>query len=103
MRHLVLIAFLSATSQAFADVPEPVVTHASSYQGHATIAGRLSSNPDAVTGITVENGGLKYSTITDAEGNWSVVIRHRSVSYSVKSFDLKGSGDASHEVKLQLK
>jgi|GEM_PF-2261961 len=99
MTKMIALAVLFTGSLGFAQVPEPIITYKSTYNGHATIAGRLASKPSAPMGISVQNGSLIYSTITDAEGRWGIVIRHTSTSLTVQSWDLQNPSDRSEEIR----
>jgi len=79
---------MSCLVTAFAEVPDVVVTTMTSANGHATIAGRLASKPGVPVGISVRNGNIMYSTISDPEGRWGIVIRHLSTNVSVNSWSL---------------
>lgn len=97
MKKLILaLNFISV--MALSQVPEPVITDMSSAHSHATIAGRLNSKPTTPVGVSVQNGGIMYSTITDLEGRWAIVIRHRSVNVGVASWNL---ADAQDRFELQ--
>ena len=95
IRFSLFSTVLFISSLAAAEVPEPKVDYASVYQGYATITGVLVSQPNDPVGITIKNGGLTYSTVTDAQGKWGLVIRLLSSNYSVASFDLRKPGDHS--------
>jgi len=97
MTKHVLMGLLFAEALCTAQVPEPTITYKSTYSGHATIAGKLASKPSVPVGISVQNGSLIYSTITDAEGRWGIVIRHTSTSLTVQSWDLQNPGARSEE------
>lgn len=103
MTKTIALTILFAGSLAIGQVPEPIITYKSTYNDHATIAGRLASKPSAPMGITVQNGSLIYSTITDAEGRWGIVIRHTSTSLTVQSWDLQNPSDRSEEAALAAK
>lgn len=85
---------------AMAEIPTPRVLRTDTYNGYATIGGDLTSDIDAPIGISISNGGFKYSTLTDSEGKWSIVFRHRAVSYQVEGFNL--SGHEKSEVKTLI-
>lgn len=101
MKYVLQLA-LFATVSSFAQVPEPVITTMTSSSGHATIAGRLNSKPEAPVGISVRNGNLIYSTITDLEGRWGIVIRHQSVNVSVESWNFNNPLERSEELKREI-
>ena len=95
MKRLILVSGLLGGLSAFADVPQARVEFASAYKGYATIGGTLESAPAKSVGVSILNGGLKYSTITDSEGKWSIVIKHRGVDYSVETFALMNTRERS--------
>ncbi len=103
MKRILVFAIGFMSMSAFADVPTPRVDYASAYNGYATISGGLEQQTAAPVGVTVQMGGLKYSTITDQDGKWSLVIRHTSVNYSVTSFNLVSANDRSANVLEQIK
>lgn len=100
MKHVLPILFLA--SFAFG-VPEPVVTGSDSYNGYATVSGKLNAKPAQPVGISVLNGNTLSSTVTDPSGRWSIVFRHQSVQYSVTSWDLSSKTDRSNSVTGHLK
>lgn len=87
-----LLAFIFSTA-LFAVVPDPIITGTDSYNGYATVSGRLNAKPDRPVGISVRNGNTISSTVTDTEGRWSIVFRHRSVQYSVTAWDISSPSD----------
>ena len=96
MKKIYTFAFaMIVSTTALSETPEPKVEFADVYQTHATVAGRLASKPVTPVGVTIENGGVKYSTLTDADGNWGVVFKYRSPRYYVSSFDLSESSKKS--------
>ena len=88
MNRLWIIGLAIVNATIFAAIPEPVITATDTYQGYATVAGRLNAKPESALGVSVRNGNVMYSTVTDSEGRWAVVIRHRSTSVSVNAFEL---------------
>ena len=80
MRTLVLSICVVFSGALFASIPEVVITFMDSYNGHAPVAGKLTARPEAPLGVTVRNGDIAYATVTDVEGRWGIVIRHRSVN-----------------------
>ena len=95
MKNIFISAFLIFSNAIFAAVPEAVITFMDSYNGHATIAGNLAAKPDAPLGVTIRNGDIAYATVTDAEGRWGIVIRHRSVNVEALSYNLTNPADMS--------
>jgi len=89
-----LLIFIFCSS-VFAAVPDPIVTGTDSYNGYATVSGRLNAKPDHPVGVSVRNGNTLSSTLTDSEGRWSIVFRHRSVQYTVTAWDLSSPSDRS--------
>ncbi len=73
MKILGVVSALVVDTLSFAGTPEPVVTYSSVYQGHATSAGKLATLLPGPVGISVENGGLKYATVSDSQGRWGLV------------------------------
>ena len=103
MKQFLIIGLSLFSFSALADVPQPVVEFASAVGGYATISGRLDSTSRDPIGVTVEMGGLKYTTISDPNGKWSVVVKYRSTNYTVNSFNLMNSNERSeiHAEKLK--
>lgn len=91
----VVMMFLIAGSIAKASVPQPIVTGTDSYNGFATVCGKLDAKPDHPMGISLANGNILSSTITDPDGRWSVVFRQRSIEYTVASWSLADASDRS--------
>lgn len=91
-----LAVFLSIVGRA--EVPDVVITTLMSANGHATVAGRLQSKPEGPVGISVRNGNIVYSTITDSEGRWGIVIRHLSTQVAASSWNLSNSLERGTEV-----
>jgi hypothetical protein len=103
MDKIIFIAsILTISTAATAEVPEAKVEYTNVYQSHATMAGKLTSRPVEPVGVTVENGGLKYSTITDGDGAWGLVFKYRSSNYTVTTFELKDATSKSPELKGRL-
>ena len=94
----ILVAITSTMGILRADVPEVVITTMLSANGHATIAGRLASKPKGPVGISVRNGNLSYSTVTDPEGRWGIVIRHQSTQVTANSWSLTDPTDQASPV-----
>lgn len=97
MKAIYVITVLMA-AHAFAHPPEPVVTTANANGTYGIVAGRLSTKPDRPVGVSVQNGNLMTSTITDPEGRWGLVIRVLSSGLKVQSFDLSSPSERSAEV-----
>ncbi len=102
MNRLICAALFSASSLALGGVPQAVVTFTDTYEGYATVAGKLSETPRQPVGVTVENGNLKYSTITDRSGNWSVVFRQRAMSYRTSAFSLQNEREIGKTTSGEL-
>lgn len=104
MKHfLILFAVCFSSLGVSAQVPDVVITTLASANGHATVAGRLTSKPSGPVGISVRNGNIMYSTLTDAEGRWGIVIRHLAVNVSVQSWSLTSPDERSTEVVAKLR
>ena len=96
MKNLLAIIFFGPL--CFGSVPEPIITTAHSSGSFAVVAGILSGKTDRAVGISVQNGNLMYSTLTDAQGRWGIVIRHLSTSLGVTSWDLQNPSEKSREI-----
>lgn len=97
MKLFILLSLLSFNAFT-AELPEPVVTTAIANGTYAVVAGKLAAKPEHPIGVSVQNGVLMYSTITDAEGRWGLVIRTLSSGLKVNSFDLTRPAERSAEV-----
>ena len=65
---------------------EITTTVRESSNGYLTLSGSVNSeNSDGPFLVTLENGGLPYTTLTDGNGRWSLVIQARSQHYSVSA------------------
>jgi hypothetical protein len=82
----------------FGSAPEPIITTARSSGSFAVVAGILSAKTNQPAGISIQNGNLMYSTLTDVEGRWGIVIRHLSTSLKVTSWDLQNPSEKSREI-----
>lgn len=98
MKKLFTISLVAVASLSFAGVPDVVITTLSSANGYATVAGRLTSKPQTPVGITVRNGNLMYSTTSDPEGRWGIVIKHQSTQVTVTSWSFTNSEDRGNDV-----
>jgi hypothetical protein len=98
----IVLAVLGLVGAIAQGVPEPVITTMSSYNGYATIAGRLNSKPETPVGVSVRNGNLISSTLTDAEGRWGIVIRHLGVQVTVQTWDISHPSERGREMKYDL-
>lgn len=103
MKLLLTMCMMTFSLPALADVPRPRIEFASAYNGYATISGSLESAPTEPAGVTIQMSGFKYSTLTDSNGKWSVVIKYTSVNYSVESFSFLNPNDKSEEKVLSIK
>lgn len=101
MKKLFLFCLLLGLA-CFADTPEPVVTTANAVGGVAFIAGKLNGKADRPLGISVQNGNVISSTLTDPDGHWAIVIRHLATQFSVQSWELSHSLQRSVEVQGKL-
>lgn len=95
-----LVFGLGVTAQG--KIPDPVITVGEVMGRLAVVAGRLSVVPERPVGISVTNGNIISSTLTDEKGRWSLVIRHLSHTVSVTAWDLMAPSDRSFEVKSNL-
>ena len=89
-------------SVGFAEVAGPVVTSASAIGGVGFISGKLDGKTDRPLGISVQNGNVISSTVTDPEGRWAIVIRHLATQFTVTSWQLSQGLERSVEVRGEL-
>lgn len=89
------------TASTFAAVPDVVLDFKNSYNGYGTFAGHLTSTPTAPVGITVDNGGLKFSTIADKDGNWAISFRQRVVMSDITAWSFSNANDASDPLRVR--
>ena len=87
MRGITLFLTL-ATCFAFAGEPQVTITTKSTYNGYATVGGRVISATREPVGVSVDNGGIRYSTLADPSGSWAIVFRHASVNFTVRAWTL---------------
>jgi hypothetical protein len=94
MKYLLfsILLFLSPCFSA-----EPVLDYKNSIGGIATVAGHVTPRGAGPFLISVGNGGLSYSTLTDSNGNWGIVFRHLSPQFDVALSDLP-----SHKLEGQI-
>ncbi|NBX76916.1 MAG: hypothetical protein EBQ92_10215 [Proteobacteria bacterium] len=97
MTHLLACLFFVGAI-CFGSTPEPVITTAHSSGSFAVVAGVLSGKTDRAVGISVQNGNLMYSTLTDSQGRWGITIRHLSTSLAVTSWDLQNPSEKSRVI-----
>lgn len=95
MKKIVLCLALNALATSGFAIPNAIVTGTDSYNGYATVSGRLSEKPNRMMGVSVRNGNTSSSTIADEEGRWSVVFRHLSTQFFVTAWDIARPGDRS--------
>jgi len=98
MKFFFAILFVWNTPLVWAEVPEPVITVGEVQGRFAVVAGKLAQSPGKAVGVSVLNGNIISSTLTDGEGRWSVVIRHLSNQVSASSWDLNRPEDKSKAV-----
>ena len=101
MKFINLIAILISTGKAFAVIPDVVLDYKNSYNGYGTFAGHLSEKPSVSLGLTVNNGGIKFSTITDKDGNWAISFRQRVITSDITVWSLSNS-DSSTPMRFKL-
>ncbi len=97
MKYFFVLSFVTVLN-AFAQIPDPVVTTVSASGHFGIVAGRLNGKVESPVGISVQNGNITSSTITDAYGRWGIVIGVLSNVVSVHSFDLAKPLDRSVDV-----
>ena len=102
MKRLITGLCLLGALAAQAQVPEPVITVGEVLGRVAVVAGRLSVVPERPVGISVTNGNIVSSTLSDEQGRWSIVIRHLSHQVSVSAWELTDPSEKSLEVKSRL-
>lgn len=103
MNKAICFWMLFLVSTLWAAVPEPVITTASVSGAYAIVAGRLESKPSVPVGISVKNGNLMYSTLTDLEGRWGIVILFQNVNFTVQSWSLSEPTDKAQETVGKMK
>jgi len=103
MKSLLIVTLLLQAFPSFGSVPEPVLDHKNSYNGYGTFAGHLSAKPAEPLGITVDNGGVKFSTITDKEGNWAISFRQRVIYSDITAWSLSNLNESSSTLRAELR
>lgn len=84
------------------NIPDPVITATGVQNSYVTLAGRLKSVPGKPVGISVEHGRIHYTTLTDVDGRWGIVVRYQSNQLTVVSWDLFNPQDRGGPVSLSL-
>lgn len=102
MRIIITLTIILISCSLWAHVPEPIITVGDAQGSFAVVAGKLANRPERPVGISVLNGNIISSTITDAEGRWSLVIRHLSTQLSVTSWDLLNPESKSSPVQMNF-
>jgi hypothetical protein len=103
MKSLFAVLMMSFSLVAHAAEPEIVITTKNAYNGFGTVAGRVVSDGKEAIGVSLDNGGIRYSTIADPSGTWAIVFRHVAVNFVVKAWKMGEPGrTASAEDKLPL-
>lgn len=97
----ILIVMLVSCAFAVADVPELVLKYKNSYGGYATFAGKLGTKPAEPIGVTVDNAGLKFSTITDKEGNWAITFRQHAVTSDITAWSFSRPDERSAALRVR--
>lgn len=83
-----LVGLLLMCASAFAEEPQIIITYKNSSGGMGSVAGKVVSSTGKPVGITVQNGGLKFSGVSAPEGSWGVVFPHRAVQFTVSAWNL---------------
>jgi hypothetical protein len=91
------------SSWLLADIPSPVITTTSPNNFYALIAGRLERKPEAPLGISVRNGNVMYSTVTDLDGRWALIIKTLDNHVEASSWSMQGGAERSRWVNKTLK
>lgn len=96
----ILLTFLTLTFVSTLVMADNVsITHKDSYNGFATAGGKIiAENLSVPYIVTVKNGGLSYSTVTDEMGNWTVVFRHRSTQFEVSAKPISNTRDNNQSI-----
>lgn len=102
-RPFFLMLVLFGASAAIGQVPDPTITTTSTYNGYATVGGRLNAKAEGPVGISIRNGNLMYATITDLDGRWATVIRLQSTKVDVQSWSLTTPNERSEIVYKTIK
>lgn len=85
----VLFLLITVSFTAWGSGPEIILTNKNSYNGYAFVAGKVISKIKGPVGITVEIGGMKFSTISDPAGNWGIVFRHIAINFNVTAWNFE--------------
>ena len=97
-----LFLFLSSliATCAMAAAPDVVLDFKNAYNGYGTFAGHLASKPVSPVAVSVSNGGLKYSTVVDKDGNWAITFRLLTVQSDISAWELSNPADVSTPLRL---
>jgi len=67
------------------------------------VGGQVTGSVQGPIGVSVEDGGIRYSTIADPSGTWALVFRHTAVDFTVSAWLLdKPSVVSRHEESLPI-
>lgn len=99
---LILVVGMAASAPSLANVPDAVITTLSSASGYATVGGKLTAKPKEPVGLSVQNGNILYSTVSDPDGRWAVVIRHISTQVTVNTWSLTNPAERSANVTATI-
>lgn len=89
----VLFCFNLLASVSYSSEPEVTITTKSSYNGFGIVAGKVISKDQGAVGVSLENGGIRYSTIADPAGSWAIVFRHSTINFTVRAWSFNREKD----------
>ncbi len=84
-KWFVLSSFLLSTF-VLGQGPLILITKKSSDKGIATVAGRVQSDTPGMIGVSVDNAGVRYSTIADPQGMWAITFRPTVLDFEVRAW-----------------
>ena len=101
----ILALFCAAlfSTSVFATVPDVVIDFQVGFSGYETVGGHLASPPASPVGITIAGGGVKFSTLTDRDGNWAITLRQFGLQAEVTAWDFSNPTETSHPLRILFK
>jgi len=88
MRTTLLVLGFLLAGAVYANEPQVVITTKTSLNGYGTVAGRVTSDAKGLIGVSLDNGGVRYSTVADPSGTWAIVFRHAATNFTVRAWSV---------------
>ena len=91
MKFISLMVLLNSFVLLAGEEPQITLSYQNSHNFYATVAGQVIARKATPFLVSVENAGLKYTTITDESGHFGIVFRHLAVHYNVSAKNIAKS------------